>query len=70
MADDVLIGDTPKARRRESPSSGTQDGRPSVEALHRRRGREGLYRREELDGLFVFTLLSGTPGTGLVSYYH
>ncbi|MCE8009434.1 sulfotransferase family 2 domain-containing protein [Aestuariivita sp.] len=68
MKDDVMIGDTPKARKR----------RRRVEAT-RARGRvwkhsmlsdiDGLYTVDEIAPLFAFTLVRN-PWDRIVSYYH
>ncbi|RMH42638.1 MAG: Type II secretory pathway, pullulanase PulA [Alphaproteobacteria bacterium] len=68
MRDDILVGDTPKARRR----------RRRLREL-RTRGRlwkhatladiDGLVTPEDLDRLFVFTLVRN-PWDRVVSYYH
>lgn len=68
MKDDILLGDTPKARRRRHRVKGMQS-----------RGRlwkhstladiDGLVTPEEMAGLFAFTLVRN-PWDRMVSYYH
>lgn len=68
MADDILIGDTPKARRRRGRIKDVQSaGR--LWKHSRLSDIDGLVRAQELPDLFIFTLVRN-PWDRLVSYYH
>lgn len=68
MADDILIGDTPKARARKRRMEGMQSaGRLWKHA--RLSDIEGLVSRDEIADFFTFTLVRN-PWDRVVSYYH
>lgn len=68
MKDDIMLGDTPKARNRRSRVKGIETrGRlwkhSTVADL------DGLISAQDLDGLFLFALVRN-PWARAVSYYH
>lgn len=68
MKDDLLIGDTPKARRRRGRLEGLQTaGRLWKHSTLA--DIDGLLTPDEMAGMFVFTLVRN-PWDRMVSYYH
>ena len=68
MRDDILIGDTPKAKRRQRRLEGVK----SSGRLWKHAGLgdiDGLVSADELAGMFAFTLVRN-PWDRVASYYH
>lgn len=68
MKDDVLIGDTPKARRRRKRLEGLP-ARGRLWKHARLADLDGWIGPDELDRMFVFTMVRN-PWDRMVSYYH
>ncbi len=68
LADDLLIGDTPKARRRKRRLAGVQT-RGRLWKHSRLGDIDGLVTPTEITGFFNFTLVRN-PWDRVVSYYH
>jgi hypothetical protein len=68
MKDDVMIGDTPKARKRRRKVDTTKS-RGRVWKHSTLADIDGLYSPDEIAALFAFTLVRN-PWDRLVSYYH
>ncbi len=68
MADDIMLGDTPKAKKRRRRLSGAEaSGR--LWKHSRLSDLYGLVTQQEIEDFFVFTLVRN-PWARMVSYYH
>ena len=68
MKDDIMLGDTPKARNRRGRVKGVET-RGRLWKHSTLADLDGLVRPEELDGLMIFALVRN-PWARAVSYYH
>ena len=68
MKDDIMLGDTPKARNRRGRLKGVQT-RGRLWKHSTLADLDGLVGGEDLDDLLIFTLVRN-PWARLVSYYH
>jgi len=68
MKDDIMLGDTPKARRRRTKVAGV-DASGRLWKHSRLQDLYGLTDQAEIEQLFIFTMVRN-PWDRMVSYYH